>query len=692
MSSDGKVIYEVRGDYSKLDGDLNKSHEKVKKSSLGVEKLLTTSAKAIGTAFAASLAAGSAAIVAFGKKGVDLASDLEEVQNVVDTTFGKKGAAKIEEFADAAIERFGLSELSAKQMSSTMGAMLKSMGLADKAVLQMSTNLTGLAGDMASFYNLDPTQAFEKLRSGIAGETEPLKQLGINLSVVNLEAYAASQGITKAYKEMSEAEKVTLRYNYILSVTKDAQGDFAKTSDSYANQTRILGEEVNALAAEMGDILLPAMTKGVGALRESTVGNDEFREALKGVFEIVAQLAETAIPLLADKIASLVKIFDDVIIPVGKFVADAIGPLIASFKEFIGVASQIIKDALPVLMSMFQEAAGVVGNLAQAVLPVLIDAAGALIAPLINLGKEVIPVLVRVAENLIPPLMNLGQSIVPAVLRIFESLIPILKEVASYILPLIDLFAELAGPIIDMIADALNPLVDAIMDLVDTVFPVLKDALNILYEAVETIVRGIAEEFSHAFGTVRDVLNEILRFIQNVFTGNWRSAWENVKNIFGSAFSGLKNLIKTPLNSVIDLVNKFISGIGNIQIPDWVPGVGGKGFSIPRIPRLRVGMDFVPSDDFPALLHRGEAVLTASEAAQWRARYSMPGAAATAGGYGGNVTIDYNRLGAAVAQNIAGMAVQMDKEAVGRLVYPVVSNYQARGVESIQRSGFNGRV
>ncbi len=664
MSSDGKVVYEVRGDYSKLDGDLNKSHEKVKAVAQKVEKVLATSAKAIGAAFATALAAGSAAIVAFGKKGIDLASDLQEVQNVVDTTFGEKGAAQIEKFATSAIENFGLSELSAKQMSSTMGAMIKSMGLADEEVLKMSQSMTGLAGDMASFYNLDPTEAFEKLRAGISGETEPLKQLGINLSAVNLQAYAVSQGIEKAYEKMTEAEKVTLRYNYILSVTKDAQGDFAKTSDSYANQTRILGEEVNALAAEMGDILLPAMTKGIDALRESTVGNDEFKEALKGVFEIVAQLAETAIPLLADKIASLVKLFDEVIIPVGKFVADAIGPLIASFKEFFGIASQIIKDALPVLMSMFQEAAAVVGNLAKSVLPVLIDAATALINPLINLG----------------------QSVVPAMLRIFESLIPILKEVASYILPLIDLFAKLAGPIIDMIADALNPLVDAIMDLVDTVFPVLKGALSVLYEAVETIVRGIAEEFSHAFGTVQNVLNEILRFIQNVFTGNWRSAWENVKNIFSSAFSGLKNLIKTPLNSVIDLVNKFISGLGNIQIPDWVPGVGGKGFSIPKIPRLRVGMDFVPSDDFPALLHRGEAVLTAPEAAQWRARYSMPGAAATAGGYGGNVSIDYDKL----ARAMSGMTVVMDKQTVGYILTPEISYNQARNLESMERSGFNG--
>lgn len=132
------------------------------------------------------------------------------------------------------------------------------------------------------------------------------------------------------------------------------------------------------------------------------------------------------------------------------------------------------------------------------------------------------------------------------------------------------------------------------------------------------------------------------------------------------------------------MINQFTSGLSKIQIPDWVPGVGGKGFSIPRIPRLRVGMDFVPSDDFPALLHRGEAVLTASEAAQWRARYNMPGAAATAGGNVGNVSIDYNKL----AWAMSGMTVVMDKQKVGYILTPEISYNQARDMESKERSGY----
>ena len=215
-----------------------------------------------------AVAFGTAALVNFAKESVKLATDIQEVQNVIDVTFGK-GAAQIEEFAQSAATAFGLSELAAKQYTGTMGAMLKSSGLTVNAAQEMSIALTGLAGDIASFYNLDTDTAFEKIRSGISGETEPLKQLGINMSVANLEAYALSQGITKSYNAMSQAEQVMLRYNYLLSATTDAQGDFARTSGSFANQIRILQLNFDQLRIAVGNAIIPiaqAVLPGINAI------------------------------------------------------------------------------------------------------------------------------------------------------------------------------------------------------------------------------------------------------------------------------------------------------------------------------------------------------------------------------------------------------------------------------------------
>ena len=224
-------------------------------------------------------------------QAVEYASDLTEVQNVVDVVFGDNSV--IDSWAQSTLGAFGLSELSAKRFAGTMGAMLESSGLSGKAVEEMSMRITELAGDMASFYNLDAEEAFGKIRSGISGETEPLKQLGINMSVANLEAYALSQGITKAYSEMSQAEQVALRYNYLLQATANAQGDFANTSDSYSNQVKLLGENWTALTGSFATNVLPVLAGGISMLNgfiSVLAGTSEYSEAFYNVLSVLAPI------------------------------------------------------------------------------------------------------------------------------------------------------------------------------------------------------------------------------------------------------------------------------------------------------------------------------------------------------------------------------------------------------------------
>jgi hypothetical protein len=154
-----------------------------------------------------------------GKRGLMLASDLNEIQKTTDATFGKD-AGQINDWAQKAKKSFGLSELQAKQYTGTLGAMMKGSGIAGDKVAEMSEKLTGLSGDFASFYNLSQDDAFEKIRSGISGDTEPLMELGINMSDANLQAYALSKGINTSYEQMDDAAKTTLRYNYLMEETK----------------------------------------------------------------------------------------------------------------------------------------------------------------------------------------------------------------------------------------------------------------------------------------------------------------------------------------------------------------------------------------------------------------------------------------------------------------------------------------
>lgn len=246
---DTASIQEAREELARASAALDQLEDHTNKSTDAFSRL----AKAIGLVMIARKALDTI------KTGIDYASDLAEVQNVVDVTFGSATEA-INSWSKECLAAYGMNEVSAKRYAGTIGAMLKSSGLAGDAIVDMSKDMVDLAGDMASFYNLDLETAFEKIRSGISGETEPLKQLGINMSVANLEAYALSQGITTAYNEMSQAEQVMLRYNYLMSTTADAQGDFARTQDSYANQTRLLSESWLEFTGIMAEQLLPVLT------------------------------------------------------------------------------------------------------------------------------------------------------------------------------------------------------------------------------------------------------------------------------------------------------------------------------------------------------------------------------------------------------------------------------------------------
>ena len=195
-----------------------------------------------------------AGLVAVGKKCLELSSDLAEVQNVVETTFGKSSNI-INEFAESALKNFGLTELQAKKYVSTLGAIAKASGESEEATLQMSTNLTKLTADVASFFNYDYDTAFNKIRSGLTGETEPLKDLGVVMTVANLEQYRLAQGIQTSYSAMSSAEQMALRYNYIMQALTDTQGDFNKTQASWANQLRILQGQAQQLGAILGNLL-----------------------------------------------------------------------------------------------------------------------------------------------------------------------------------------------------------------------------------------------------------------------------------------------------------------------------------------------------------------------------------------------------------------------------------------------------
>ncbi len=249
LSGLNSKISSVGSKFRSVGASMRKEASKIKGSVNGVSDSFRNLGATIASVFAVRKIAG------FASSMTELGSDLEEVQNVVDVTFTTM-SDKINEFAVNAAKSAGLSETMAKRYAGTFGAMAKSFGFAEDAAFGMSTTLTQLAGDVASFYNISQDEAYTKLKSVFTGETETLKDLGVVMTENALNSYAMAKGISKTVSKMTEQEKVALRYQFVMEKLSGASGDFIRTQDSWANQTRILKLQIESLKATIGQGLI----------------------------------------------------------------------------------------------------------------------------------------------------------------------------------------------------------------------------------------------------------------------------------------------------------------------------------------------------------------------------------------------------------------------------------------------------
>jgi hypothetical protein len=276
----------LSGDTRQLDAALSKTQKKLKD--------FGDSTKAIGKSMSIYV---TGPITVAGGAAIKFASDFQESLNKVDVSF-KNSSGEVKDFAKTTLESFGIAEGTALDMAALFGDMSTSMGLTTDEAANMSTSLVGLAGDLASFKNINIEEVTNALSSVFTGETESLKRLGIVMTEVNLKQFAMEQGITKNIKLFTQAEKVQLRYNYVMAQTTNAQGDFANTSEGAANQMRIFQETLKELGAEFGQIMLPTFEKIIKKVNELLKEFRALTPQTKKVILVVAGVVAAIGPLL----------------------------------------------------------------------------------------------------------------------------------------------------------------------------------------------------------------------------------------------------------------------------------------------------------------------------------------------------------------------------------------------------------
>ena len=572
---------------AKITGDssgFDKAIQSAEKTASSFEKRMesiSSKAKSIGdklSGIGTALTVGVTTPLAVAGKGmVDAASDFDENLNKISVAFGDS-ADDVKAWADTATESFGLSMNQALEATSLFGDMATSMGISQSEAASMSTSLAGLAGDMASFKNIGIDEAMTALNGVFTGETESLKQLGIVMTEVNLQEFADGLGLV--YDDMTQAEKVQLRYNYVMAMSKNAIGDYARTSDGTANSIRTFQASVENLAITLGQNLLPIVTpiiqKATEMVNAFAAADPELQQLVLKIAGIAAVAGPAllvigkmvsvfgsvsgAIGLLSGKIAALggmkaalSGVFTAITGPVGIAVA-AITALASAFAYLMttndGFRNSIVNTATSV------------GGTFQAAIDTVL--------PALQQLASVIGTTITTALNAIAPIISqivalIGQvmaQIAPLMAQIISQLVPIISQIVQFIGQIIAQVAPLISQLVGQLAPVLQSIMGTISQLVSSLLPPITSILQAIMGAVEAIMPPIMSVLS----TVIDVVSGII------------SAISPIVSTVGDIISGVMSVISPIISFIAEIVSGIISAIS--PIASTVASVFQKIFSV----------------------------------------------------------------------------------------------------------------
>ena len=639
------------------------------------------------------------------------AASYYESLNLFTTTLGEKaqeGMDWVNMFSDALY----LDPSNVMQYMGTFDSLIEGLGVgADDAYL-MSQQLTQLTYDLTSFKNLDFQTAFEKLQSGISGEIEPLRNVGVALSEATLQELAYSLGIEKTVNEMSEAEKAQLRYIQIMKSSTDWQADMGKTLMSPANAIRVLKEQFTLLGRAIGNVFIPivmALVPIVMVVTEALtwlanviadfVGNifgfeldfsmdtGGFDSSVGDITGGLEEIGDTA-DKTKNKLNTMLAPFDelnnvqtkskstgagdgdtglggdlgvdlptyDALSKLTDEFSSKIDGLKAKFGELGEVISKIW-DSEPIqsFVGALQTVGSFVGELIitigestyNNIITTWNNIKGNVTTGISNLGylwtsfwteldngiqtwggpiiehmnglfnsvwtDGIDPALQSISEmfsgwsetlvsiwdehggRLINNILEFVDKTIQAFQKIWDDIIapiiqPFLEDLQwlwdEHLSKMIKSVGDFVGTLINSALEIYNKWILPIVDFLTTILsPTVSRVAGTISGIVTTVWSFLSESISGAM----QILTGLIDFITGVFTGNWSRAWDGVKSIFKGVFDRLVNIVKTPINLIIDIINGFIRGLNRIKVPKWVPSIGGKGINIPTIPKFEDG-------------------------------------------------------------------------------------------------------
>ena len=539
--------------------DNDKANESIKKTGTEAEKSgsllseLGGIAKKIGAVVAGAFTIK--AIVDFGKNCINATEALELVQRKTQTIFGDM-TSDVEEWALANERTFGLGSGTIQGYLNNIADITQGMGMAKDASLEMAKGAMELGAQLANWNDIGADQAMSDLQSAITGSTKAVEKYGIKLNDNVLSQTAMNMGLGDSFSALDEATKAQVRYQAIIDASGNAIEFWNEGNRSSSFYLTEMKEQFGNVCEVIGGWFLPI-----------------YQEATKLMADGAAQVA-----ILVSNLESGLNEANAKFSETG----DLVDWLSTFFQEVFGID---MPEQLGIFASGLQD-------VWESVIQPTINMFSSIVQDLWDLWLMVAPDVERLFSEAGQMISDVWNSFIKTVFDIFIDLVGLVADAFQERMPAIaSFFKTMVDDVVGLWNNNLKPMFDAIKNFIENVLaPSFRFVFeNIILPIVDACFKGIMDLWSNS---LKPILTGIIDFITGVFSGNWTQAWKGIANIFDGIFGGLISIAKTPINAIIGMINKLIGGLNKIKLPDWVPGLGGKGINIPTIPMLYKGTDY----------------------------------------------------------------------------------------------------
>lgn len=433
--------------------------------------------------------------------------------------------------------------------------MSQKIGISREAYQEMSfiTSQCGMDINKLQVGMKTLTKEMDKTRDGTSKQATALEELGINVSDSSGKLRSSEDVMFEVIEKLQSMSNETERARLANELFGKSGSEMAPLLNAGSGAMANMKKQAHDLGLVLDDSVVDS-----GVALTDTM--DQLKRAGTGIF---TRLGGVVMPMV-QKVANAI--------------IGAMPRIEKGVKTFEPVITKLFDGLVPPLMSM-----------AEKVLPMLADTFNVIMPIITDIVTAVLPVIVQLIEKLLPPVVTIVQKLLPPLLRLLQPVLDLLAPILELLTPIIDLLMAILDPIVELINGLLTPLIAIISRLINAALVPLKAHFTVLSGVLSGAFKAAVSIVMNAANGLKGVFSGLIQFIKGAFTGNWKSAWEGVKKIFSNIWEGIKGAFKIPINWIIDGINAFIKGINKIKIPDWVPLVGGKGFSIKTIPRLEAG-------------------------------------------------------------------------------------------------------